>query len=103
MTKLEDNLIRLLEPYPGIDCAKPASRLADHLGIVTRELRSLKRHLVLVHHLPMGSTTRGFFWAKNDHELMKMANYYDGLIRKASPMKAEYLDQVKAKEQGELF
>ena len=103
MTKVEKLLIELLEGDPGIDNAKSAGALSRHLNITTRELRLLKRHMVLIHHKPIGSNVRGYWFAANDHELMKMVRSYETRIMKYSVMMKAYRGMIINKGQEEMF
>ena len=104
MTKVELELIRLLENHAyGIDNAVSAEDLAMALELSTRDLRLLKRHMVLIHHKPIGSTVQGYFWASNDHELMKMVRSYESRIMKYSVMMKAYRGMILNKGQEEMF
>ena len=100
----DKELIPLLKTHAyGIDNALPAEILSRILGITTRELRQLKRHMVLMHHKPIGSTVQGYFYAANDHELMKMVRSYETRIMKYSVMMKAYRGMILNKGQEEMF
>ncbi len=104
MIGLEKVLIDILKCNAvGIDNAVSSAYLAGNLDISTRDLRLLKRHMVLMHHKPIGSTVAGYFWAANDHELMKMVRSYESRIMKYSVMMKAYRGMIVNKGQEEMF
>ncbi len=104
LTDVEFDFSQLLvvECY-GIENAMRSDRVAYRVGITTRELRLLKRHMVLIHHKPIGSTVAGYFWAANNHELMKMIKSYETRIMKYSVMMKAYRGMIINKGQEEMF
>ena len=104
LTSLEKGLINILDSVAyGIENAISSNFVSKSLGISTRDLRLLKRHMVLIHHKPIGSNVRGYWYAANDHELMKMVRSYETRIMKYSVMMKAYRGMIVYKGQEEMF
>lgn len=72
MTQIQNRLTNYLKEYCyGKDQAISKDRLARTFDITTRELRDLKRDIVINYAIPIGSTKVGYFYAANDLEIMQ--------------------------------
>jgi len=71
MNNIQNRLVNYLQTYCyGKSNAISKDRLARYFDITTRELRDLKRDIVINEGIPIGSTKSGYFYAANKFELM---------------------------------
>lgn len=87
----------------GIENAISKDSLAYNLDITTRELRKAKARLVLKNYVPIGSTQNGYFYAKDDHEIMRFRNEYLARIKKQLKMIKAYEYMVSHKDQLQII
>lgn len=87
----------------GKENAISKERLARRFDISTRDLRKLKREIVLVDGIPIGSTTKGYYFPKDDNEIMQIAAYYESLFNKNRIMWQKYLSIVEQKDWRNLL
>ncbi len=104
MNNTEIKLIDFLEQEcKGEENAVPKNWLAKYFCISTRELRRLKSDIVLKYKVPIGSTNEGYFYAKDDHEIMHIRSEYVSRIRKHSKMVRAYEYMVAHKDQMQII
>ena len=104
MNNIETRLIDFLEQEcKGEENAVPKNWLANFFNMSTRELRRLKSDIVLKYKVPIGSTTGGYFFAKDDFEIMHIRNEYVSRIRKHSKMVRAYEYMVAHKDQMQII
>jgi len=72
--------------------------LARRFNISTRELRKIKRKIVMEDDIPVGSTTRGYYFPKDDNEIMEIAAYYESLSIETRIIWKKYLSMVEKKD-----
>jgi len=103
-TNIKDDITYYLRNYCyGKENAISKERLAERFGISTRELRKLKREIVLVDEVPIGSTTRGYYFPKDDIEIMQIAKYYKSLFEENLIMYKKYLSIIETKSWRNLL
>ena len=87
----------------GIDRAVTSDELCSLFDISSRELRQIKRRIVLNIDVHVGSTENGFWYAENHNEVgMFMADYISR-SEKYQVMINRYKKHIKPKDQGRLF
>jgi len=102
-TNIKDDITYYLRNYCyGKDNAVSKESLARRFDISTRELRKLKREIVLVDGIPIGATTRGYYFPANDNEIMQIAAYYESLHMKSLAMWKKYLSIIERKDWRKL-
>lgn len=83
MNRIERKLIRYLKVNCyGKDKAIRKNNLSMILKMTTRDLRAMKRDIVINYRVPIGSYKKGYFYARNDEEINICKNYYLSLIGK---------------------
>lgn len=95
MTHIQNKIVNYLKTYCyGKEHAISKDRLARYFNITTRELRDIKRDIVINERVPIGSNRNGYFYAKDLDEIelfigeyksrvgehMKMVNAYTNMI-----------------------
>ena len=87
----------------GIENSITSDDLCSIFDISPRELRQVKRNIVLDTDAHVGSTEKGYWYAENDLEVMKFRNDYVKRIRKYKIMIDKYEDLVNSKDQMQLI
>jgi len=100
MTQTQNRLISYLKEYCyGKSNAISKDRLAGIFDITTRELRDLKRDIVLNSDRNVGSTEKGYFYASSDLEIMQFRAYYMSRVRESLKMAKAYESEISQKDQ----
>jgi len=103
-TNIKDDITYYLRNYCyGKENAVSKESLARRFDISTRELRKLKREIVLVDGIAVGSTTKGYYFPKDDNEIMQLAKYYESLFKKNLAMWKKYLSIIERKDWRKLL
>jgi len=104
MTQTQNRLINYLKEYCyGKDSAMNKDRLARYFDITTRELRDLKRDIVINYAIPIGSTKSGYFYASNDLEIMSFRKYCLKLAGAHLEMQKAYENIINQKDQLQMI
>ena len=102
---MEQKILYYLKTHcTGIARAISSDDLSSLFGISTRELRQLKRNIVLNIDTRVGSTSKeGYFYCGNDEDLHRARAEYVSRIRKYKEMIGRYDIELDKKDQKELF
>lgn len=104
MTHLQNKLINYLKEYCyGKSNAISKDRLASYFNITTRELRDLKRDIVINEGIPIGSTKSGYFFAANDLEIMNFRNEHLSRLTSHKKMLDSYELMIANKDQLQMI
>lgn len=104
MESIESKILYYLKKHcTGISHAISKNSLASLFSISDRELRQVKRNIVLTMDARVGSTEDGYFYAENDNEVWRFRGEYLSRIRKYNEMIYAYEKEFEKKNQGELF
>jgi len=104
MTHIQNRLINYLKEYCfGKDNAITKDRLAGTFDITTRELRDLKRDIVINYAIPIGSTKSGYFYAANDLEIMSFRNEHLSRLTSHKKMMDSYEMMIASKNQLQMI
>jgi len=104
MTQIQHRLINYLKEYCfGRANAISKDRLARYFDITTRELRDLKRDIVINEGIPIGSTKSGYFYAANDLEIMSFRKYCLKLAGAHLEMQKAYENIINQKDQLQMI
>jgi len=104
MTQTQNKLINYLKEYCyGKSNAINKDRLARVFKITTRELRDLKRDIVINYRVPIGSTKSGYFYAANDLEIMSFRKYCLKLAGAHLEMQKAYENIINQKDQLQMI
>ena len=104
MTHLQNRLVNYLKEYCyGRDRAISKDRLARYFDITTRELRDLKRDIVMNYAIPIGSTKVGYFYPANDLEIMQFRKYCLKLAGAHLEMQKAYENIINQKDQLQMI
>ena len=101
---MENKILYYLKTHcTGISRAISSDDLSRIFGISTRELRQVKRNIVLNIDPRVGSATEGYFYCGNDDDLHRARAEYVSRIRKYKEMIDRYDIELDKKDQKELF
>ncbi len=101
---MENKILYYLKTHcTGIDRAIPSKDLCRTFGITDRDLRQLKRNIVLNLDARVGSTKNGFFYAENDNEVKMFRNDYKSRSDEYWIMINRYDKYLKRKDQMQLI
>ena len=101
---MENKILYYLKTHcTGIDKAIQSKDLCRIFGITDRDLRQLKRNIVLNLDPRVGSSTEGYFYCGNDEDLHRARSEYVSRIRKYKEMVNRYDIELDKKDQKELF
>lgn len=104
MNNIQNRLINYLKEYCyGKSNAISKDRLARMFDITTRELRDLKRDIVINYSIPIGSTKSGYFFASNDLEIMSFRKYCLKLAGAHLEMQKAYENIINQKDQLQMI
>jgi len=104
MKRLQNNIINYLKNYCyGKENAIRKDELAKVFDISTRELRDIKRDIVIKRGIPIGATSAGYFYASNDIEIMEFRKYYLSLVGEHLKMQKAYENIVNQKDQMSMI
>jgi len=93
--KLVFYLLNHIGFYLGRERAIKKDDLARQLNISTRDLRDIKRDVVIKYKIPIGSTRDGYFIAVRKDEIELFIKYYKSLITKHAEIIRSYKDIIK--------
>jgi len=93
--KLVFYLLNHISFYLGRERAIKKDDLARQLNISTRDLRDIKRDVVIKYKIPIGSTRDGYFIAVKKDEIELFIKYYKSLITKHAEIIRSYKDIIK--------
>ena len=102
---IEHNILHYLKTHcTGVDRAITADELCSIFDISSRELRQVKRNIVLTMDARVGScSTRGYFYCGNDAELRIARSEYVKRIVKSKAMVDRYDGELEIKGQMQLI
>jgi len=101
---IEQKILYYLRTHcTGIDRAITSDSLCSIFDVSSRELRQIKRNIVLKMDAHVGSTEKGFWYAETDQEVMKFRKDYIKRILKYKVMIDRYEDLVNSKDQMTLI
>ena len=101
---MESKILYYLKTHcTGIDQAITSDELSSLFDISTRELRQVKRNIVLNMDARVGSTEKGYWYAESDIEVMKFRADYVKRIRKYKTMIDAYEGEVAKRDQMTLI
>lgn len=104
MNNIQNRLTNYLKTYCyGKSNAINKDRLARYFNITTRELRDMKRDIVINEGIPIGSTKSGYFYAANDIETMEFRKYCLKLAGAHLEMQKAYENIIKQKDQLQMI
>lgn len=104
MNDKEKKIVNYLETYCyGQNKAISKNRLARIFEITTRELRDLKRDIVINYRVPIGSTSTGYYFAQNDLEIMQFRKYCLKLAGAHLEMQKAYENIINQKDQMSMI
>lgn len=104
MTQIQNRLVNYLKEYCfGKSNAINKDRLARIFDITTRELRDIKRDIVINYRVPIGSTKQGYFMASNDLEIMQFRKYCLKLAGAHLEMQRAYENIINQKDQMSMI
>jgi len=104
MNDKENKLINYLKEYCfGRDNAISKDRLASYFNITTRELRDIKRDIVINNSVPIGSTKAGYFYAASDLEIMNFRNEHLSRLTSHKEMIDAYEIMIAQKDQLQMI
>ena len=104
MTQTQHRLINYLKEYCyGKSNAISKDRLASYFNITTRELRDIKRDIVINNSIPIGSTKAGYFYAASDLEIMNFRNEHLSRLTSHREMIDAYEIMIAQKDQLQMI
>lgn len=104
MTQIQNRLISYLKEYCfGKSNAITKDRLARVFKITTRELRDIKRDIVINYSIPIGSTKAGYFYAANDLEIMQFRAENLSRLTSHKKMMDSYEIMIASKNQLQMI
>ena len=105
METIEEKILHYLKTHcSGIGYAITADELSSIFGITDRELRQIKRNIVLNIDARVGScSTKGYYYCSNDSELRIARSEYVKRIVECKAMVDRYDGELESKGQKELF
>ena len=104
MNTMENKILHYLRVHAkGIANAVSAKQICQAFDITDRELRQVKRNIVLGIDARVGSTKDGYWYAENDSEVLRFRSDYVSRIRKYKEMIDAYENEVDLTGQMELL
>ena len=100
---MENKILFYLKTHcTGIDNSITSDDLCSIFDLSSRELRQIKRDIVLKMDAHVGSTEKGYCYAKTDQEIMKFRKGYLKRLLECKVMIDKYEELVNSKDQMTL-
>ena len=104
MNNIENKILYYLKTHcAGVDNAISKNELARIFGISDRELRKIKRNIVLNLDARVGSSGNGYFYAETDNQVMIFRAEYMSRVKKYLEMVKAYENEVAKRDQMTLI